>query len=133
MTKELLVVVNVLYIRQQLSKQGTYLPTKFSSTLDLPADWEPTTAICGRSRLIGVPQTANASCSLFTMGMSCSMPIFPDILAVRLTNRLFNYALGSILEKIALKKINMANMRKWIELDNLIGRYAVDVKVDCSL
>jgi len=61
------------------------------------------------------------------------MPIFPDILAVRLTNRSFNYALGSILEKIALKKINMANMRKWIELDNLIGRYAVDVKVDCSL
>ena len=31
------------------------LPTKFSSTEDLPADCPPTTAICGRSRDIETP------------------------------------------------------------------------------
>lgn len=66
------------------SKYGrpTYLPTKFSSTEDLPADCPPTTAIWGKSSCICTPNCVKASWSLFTMGMSCSIPTFPDILVV---------------------------------------------------
>jgi len=58
----------------------TYRPTKFSSTLLFPALWLPTTAIWGRSSVRGTPNEANASCSLFTIGISCSMPKFPVML-----------------------------------------------------
>lgn len=58
-----------------------YLPTKFSSTELLPADCPPTTAICGRSNVICTPSDVKASCSRFTMGISCPMPWLPDILA----------------------------------------------------
>ena len=59
----------------------TYLPTKFSSTELLPALWPPTTAICGRSSCICTPSCVNASCSLFTIGINCSIPVLPDILS----------------------------------------------------
>lgn len=58
----------------------TYFPTKFSSTDDLPALCPPTTAICGKSNCICTPNCVNASCSLFTIGMSASIPWLPDIL-----------------------------------------------------
>ena len=60
----------------------TYLPTKFSRTLLLPALWLPTTAIWGRSSDNGIPNDEKTSCSLFTIGINCSMPTFPDILAI---------------------------------------------------
>lgn len=63
--------------------------TSASSTLDLPLDWQPTTATCGRSRpSVGIPAFLHAwatmkhlprlhartlakmSCSLFTIGTS---------------------------------------------------------------
>lgn len=62
---------------------STYFPTKFSSTDDLPALWPPTTAICGRSNCMCTPSCVNASCSLFTIGMSASIPWLPDILVCR--------------------------------------------------
>lgn len=52
---------------------STYLPTKFSNTELLPADWPPTTAICGRSNCMWTPSWVNASCSLLTIGISVSM------------------------------------------------------------
>lgn len=52
----------------------TYFPTKFSSTELFPADWPPTTAICGRSSCMCTPSDVNASCSLLTMGINASMP-----------------------------------------------------------
>jgi len=58
----------------------TYLPTKFSSTELLPALWPPTTAIWGRSSCICTPSCVNASCSLFTIGINCSIPVLPAIL-----------------------------------------------------
>lgn len=57
-----------------------YLPTKFSKTELLPADWPPTTAICGKSSCMWTPNWVKASCNLFTIGISCSMPVFPAIL-----------------------------------------------------
>lgn len=39
----------------------THFPTKFSSTEDFPADWPPTTAIWGSSKLTEVPNWVNAS------------------------------------------------------------------------
>lgn len=59
----------------------TYLPTKFSSTELLPADWPPTTAICGKSNCICTPSWVKASCNLFTIGINCSIPIFPAMAA----------------------------------------------------
>ena len=64
----------------------TYLPTKFSSTELLPALWPPTTAICGRSSCICTPSCVNASCSLFTIGINCSIPVLPDILSSKSRN-----------------------------------------------
>lgn len=61
------------------------MPTKFSSTELFPALWPPTTAICGRSRFEFWPMEANASWSLFTSGMSSSIPRFP--MAVRRAER----------------------------------------------
>lgn len=58
---------------------ATYLPTKFSSTELLPALCPPTTAICGKSNCMWTPIDVNASCSLFTIGMSDSIPMLPDI------------------------------------------------------
>ena len=60
--------------------KDSYLPTKFSSTELFPALWPPTTAIWGRSRHIWTPKDVNASWSLLTSGMSCSIPWLPDIL-----------------------------------------------------
>jgi len=65
---------------RDMTRQNTYRPTKFSSTLLLPALWLPTTAICGKSSVRGTPSEANASCSLFTIGINWSIPAFPDIL-----------------------------------------------------
>lgn len=59
-----------------------YLPTKFSNTELFPALWLPTTAIWGRSKERGRPKDAKASCNLFTIGISCSIPTFPAILAI---------------------------------------------------
>ena len=56
-----------------------YLPTKFSNTELFPALWLPTTAIWGRSKERGRPRDAKASCNLFTIGISCSIPTFPAI------------------------------------------------------
>ena len=61
---------------------NSYLPTKFSRTLLLPALWLPTTAICGKSRDSGIPRLANTSCSLFTTGINCSIPTFPAMVAI---------------------------------------------------
>ena len=61
--------------------QHTYLPTKFSSTELFPALCPPTTAICGRSSCIWTPNCVKASWSLLTIGMSCSIPVFPAIIA----------------------------------------------------
>lgn len=58
-------------------RHRTHLPTKFSSTELFPALWPPTTAICGRSRLLITPMEANASWSRFTSGIRSSMPRFP--------------------------------------------------------
>lgn len=55
----------------------THLPTKFSSTELFPALWPPTTAICGRSSCIATPSCVNASWSLLTIGINCSIPVFP--------------------------------------------------------
>lgn len=60
-------------------RSGTYLPTKFSRTELLPALWPPTTAICGKSSCICTPSCVNASCSLFTIGINCSIPALPAI------------------------------------------------------
>lgn len=57
----------------------SYLPTKFSNTELFPADCPPTTAIWGKSSVIWTPSCVNASCNLFTIGISCSIPIFPAI------------------------------------------------------
>lgn len=57
----------------------TYFPTKFSKTLLLPALWPPITAICGKSKDKFTPNFVNASCNLLTMGIRCSIPIFPVI------------------------------------------------------
>lgn len=62
---------------------STYLPTKFSSTELLPADWPPTTAICGRSSCMWTPNDVNASCNLFTIGINCSMPTLVVIVGPR--------------------------------------------------
>lgn len=62
-----------------MTKSSTYLPTKFSRTELLPALWPPTTAICGRSSCICTPSCVNASCSLFTIGINCSIPALPAI------------------------------------------------------
>lgn len=59
---------------------STYLPTKFSKTDDLPADWPPTTAIWGKSICIWTPKLVNASWSLLMMGIRLSIPTLPDIL-----------------------------------------------------
>ena len=42
----------------------------FSSTDDLPADWLPTTTICGRLIWIWSPMTLKTSCSLLMTGIS---------------------------------------------------------------
>lgn len=60
---------------------GTHFPTKFSKTELFPADWPPTTAICGRSSCICTPSCVKASCNLLTIGINCSIPIFPDMAA----------------------------------------------------
>ena len=79
----MLFVLNVnIFIKQSGKKNN--LPTKFSKTLLLPALWLPTTAIWGKSRDKGIPSEANTSCNLFTIGINCSIPTFPDILLVRL-------------------------------------------------
>lgn len=52
---------------------ATHLPTKFSSTLLLPALCPPTTAIWGRSMPLPAPTCWNASCRRFTIGISSSM------------------------------------------------------------
>jgi hypothetical protein len=63
----------------------TYLPTKFSSTDDFPADCPPTTAIWGRSITMGAPSWVKASCMRLMTGIRFSMPAlpwFPDMAAV---------------------------------------------------
>lgn len=55
------------------------MPTKFSNTELFPADCPPTTAIWGKSRVICTPNWVKASCSLFTIGISCSIPVLPAI------------------------------------------------------
>jgi len=67
--------------RNDEGREDTHLPTKFSSTELLPALWPPTTAICGRSSCICTPSCVNASCSLLTIGINCSMPVLPAILS----------------------------------------------------
>ena len=57
-----------------------YLPTKFSSTEDFPADCPPTTAIWGKSIVFGTPSWVKTSCILFIIGMRASIPALPDIL-----------------------------------------------------
>merc|ERR1719500_1976153 len=58
------------------------LPTKFSNTEDFPADWPPTTAIWGRSMVLGTPNWVKTSCILFMMGMRASMPALPAMVLV---------------------------------------------------
>ena len=60
----------------------THLPTKFSKTEDFPADWPPTTAIWGRSMVLGTPNWVKTSCILFMMGMRASMPALPAMVLV---------------------------------------------------
>lgn len=67
----------------------THLPTKFSNTELFPADCPPTTAIWGRSSCICTPNCVKASCSLFTIGINCSIPMFPDMAAGFLCYSLF--------------------------------------------
>ena len=55
----------------------SHLPTKFSKTDDFPADWPPTTAICGRSMTMGTPSCVKASCIRLMIGMRASMPWLP--------------------------------------------------------
>lgn len=57
-----------------------YLPTKFSRTELFPADCPPTTAICGKFNCMWTPIEVKASCSLLTIGINFSIPVFPDIL-----------------------------------------------------
>lgn len=57
----------------------THLPTKFSKTELFPADCPPTTAIWGKSNVKWTPNCVKASCNLFTIGISCSMPVLPAI------------------------------------------------------
>lgn len=64
------------FFSRSLHPRSTYFPTKFSSTELLPADWPPTTAICGRSSCMCTPNEVNASCNLFTIGISASIPTF---------------------------------------------------------
>ena len=64
------------------SKLYFYLPTKFSKTEDFPADWPPTTAIWGKSMVLGTPSWVKTSCILFMIGMRASIPAFPLILMV---------------------------------------------------
>ena len=61
---KILMMIKMLY---------TYLPTKFSRTELLPADWPPTTAIWGRSSCMWTPSWVKASCSLLTIGIKFSM------------------------------------------------------------
>lgn len=64
----------------------THFPTKFSKTELLPALWPPTTAICGKSSCIWTPNCVNASCNLFTIGISASIPWFEAILDTELND-----------------------------------------------
>lgn len=54
----------------------THFPTKFSSTDDFPADWPPTTAIWGNSKLTLVPSCENASCTRLITGINACIPWF---------------------------------------------------------
>lgn len=49
-------------------------PTICSNTEDFPEDCEPITTICGRSNGC-LPMAAKTSCSLFTIGISCCIPL----------------------------------------------------------
>ena len=81
-------IINVAYFIHLLSHTyctalgfiSSYFPTQFSSTELFPALWPPTTAIWGRSMGDCIPRDVNASCSLFTMGISSSMEGFHAIL-----------------------------------------------------
>ena len=66
----------------------TYLPTKFSKTEDFPADWPPTTAICGKSMTIWVFMAVKASCMRLMMGISPSIPRLPGA-ALAMMNQVF--------------------------------------------
>lgn len=71
--------MSYIFRRKQRTDKAIYLPTKFSKTELFPADCPPTTAICGKSNVIWTPSCVKASCNLFTIGISCSIPVFPDI------------------------------------------------------
>ena len=67
-------------------KKRSYFPTKFSKTEDFPADWPPTTAICGKSMTMGTPSCVKASCIRLMMGMRASIPRLPGVAIVTVFN-----------------------------------------------
>ena len=69
---------------------NNHLPTKFSNTEDFPADCPPTTAIWGRSIVLGTPSWVKTSCIRFMIGMRDSIPWFPAILVVFSSNLFSN-------------------------------------------
>ncbi len=71
-----------LPLKTNILIKHTYFPTKFSNTEDFPADWPPTTAICGRSMTMVTPSEVKASCMRLMMGMRDSIPWLPGFPAM---------------------------------------------------